>query len=59
MLQLGKTNIQTQLHLQYHFAIVKHNEQVDKNKYLVNMFIHYIQFCDALELSPRGKQWNK
>ena len=34
--------------------IEKHNEQVDKNRYVLNLIINCIQFCGALELVLRG-----
>lgn len=51
---LGKSNISTQLSAAYRQTIVAHNEQVDKNRYVLNIIINCIRFCGALELALRG-----
>lgn len=51
---LGKSNISTQLSAAYRQTILAHNEQVDKNRYVLNIIINCIRFCGALELALRG-----
>lgn len=51
---LGKVNIQNKLDSQYRQTIINHNEQVDKNRYVLNLIINCIRFCGALELALRG-----
>lgn len=46
---LGKLNIKTQLNSAYRDALIKHNQQVDKNQ-----IINCIRFCGAFELALRG-----
>lgn len=51
---LGKTNITTQLNSAYRQSLIKHNEQVDKNRYILNIIINCLRFCGKLELALRG-----
>ncbi|CAH1103534.1 unnamed protein product [Psylliodes chrysocephalus] len=51
---LGKLNIKTQLNSAYRDALIKHNQQVDKNRYVLNQIINCIRFCGAFELALRG-----
>ena len=51
---LGKCNIKTQLNSAYRDALLKHNEQVDKNRYVLTQIINCIQFCGSFELALRG-----
>ncbi|CAH1099722.1 unnamed protein product [Psylliodes chrysocephalus] len=51
---LGKLNIKTQLNSAYRDALIKHNQQVDKNLYVLNKIINCIRFCGAFELALRG-----
>lgn len=51
---LGKVNIQTQLSSHYQQSIEKHNEKVNKNRYILNLIINCIRFCGAFELALRG-----
>ena len=51
---LGKSNVLSQLNLAYRESKIKQNEQVDKNRYILNIIISCIRFCGALELALRG-----
>ncbi|CAH2009428.1 unnamed protein product [Acanthoscelides obtectus] len=51
---LGKLNIRTQLNSAYRNDLIKHNNQVDKNRYVLNKIINCIRFCGAFELALRG-----
>ncbi|CAH1955259.1 unnamed protein product [Acanthoscelides obtectus] len=51
---LGKLNIRTQLNSAYRNNLIKHNNQVDKNRYVLNKIINCIRFCGAFELALRG-----
>lgn len=51
---LGKANTENQLNSHYRLAIAKHNEQVDKNRYVLNLIINCTRFCGALDLALRG-----
>lgn len=51
---LGTVNIATQLSRAYHDAIVKHNQQVERNRYILSRIIDCIKFCGAFELALRG-----
>lgn len=51
---LGKINIRTQLNSAYRNDLIKHNNQVDKNRYVLNKIINCIRFCGAFELALRG-----
>uniref|UniRef100_H3A7F9 TTF-type domain-containing protein n=1 Tax=Latimeria chalumnae TaxID=7897 RepID=H3A7F9_LATCH len=50
----GSVNIATQLDESYHLGIRKHNEEVDKNRYILSKLIDCEQFCGAFELALRG-----
>lgn len=51
---LGKLNIRTQLSSQYREALLKKNEEVRKNRYILSKIINCIRFCGAFELALRG-----
>ncbi|CAH1971805.1 unnamed protein product [Acanthoscelides obtectus] len=51
---LGTASIAAQLDSAYRQNIIKHNEQVDKNRYLLKRIINCIKFCGKLELALRG-----
>lgn len=51
---LGKNNIQNVLDSSYRKAIQKHNEEVTKNRHVLNLIINCIRFCGAFELALRG-----
>ncbi|CAH2012683.1 unnamed protein product [Acanthoscelides obtectus] len=51
---LGKLNIRTQLNSAYRNDLIKYNNQVDKNRYVLNKIINCIRFCGAFELALRG-----
>ncbi|KAJ8912042.1 hypothetical protein NQ315_000535 [Exocentrus adspersus] len=51
---LGRSNIKTQLNSAYRDALMKHNDQVTKNRYVLNKIINCIKFCGAFELALRG-----
>lgn len=51
---LGKLSIKTQLNSAYRDALIKHNNNVDKNRYVLNKIINCIRFCGAFELALRG-----
>ena len=50
LFMMGKVNIQTQLSSCYQKSIVEHIEQVNKNRYVLNLIINCIHFCGAFEL---------
>uniref|UniRef100_H3BEE8 HAT C-terminal dimerisation domain-containing protein n=1 Tax=Latimeria chalumnae TaxID=7897 RepID=H3BEE8_LATCH len=50
----GSVNIATQLDESYRVGIRKHNEEVDKNRYILSKLIDRVQFCGAFELALRG-----
>ncbi|KAJ9581626.1 hypothetical protein L9F63_023209 [Diploptera punctata] len=53
---LGKVKVQTtQLNLHREQSIAKHNEQVDKNRHVLNLFINCIRFCGAFELALKDR----
>lgn len=56
---LGKVNIKTQLNTTYRNELLKHNQQVDKNRYILNQIINCIRFCGAFELALRGHDETK
>lgn len=39
-------------------AVVKHNQQVDKNGYILSFINYSIKFCCAFELFLRGQNEN-
>ncbi|CAH2015348.1 unnamed protein product [Acanthoscelides obtectus] len=51
---LGKLNIRTQLNSAHRNDLIKHNNQVDKNRYVLNKIINCIRFCGAFKLALRG-----
>lgn len=51
---LGKTNIISNLSTAYREQIHKHNQQVEKNRYILKRIINCIKFCGFLELALRG-----
>lgn len=51
---LGKTNIEQHLSEAYRASLVKHNEDVEKNRYILSRIIDCIKFCGAFELALRG-----
>lgn len=51
---VGKSNILMQLNSTYRQRMAAHNRQVDKNRYVLNLIINGIRFCDALELALQG-----
>uniref|UniRef100_H3ADY7 TTF-type domain-containing protein n=1 Tax=Latimeria chalumnae TaxID=7897 RepID=H3ADY7_LATCH len=50
----GSVNIATQLDKSYQVGIRKHNEEVDKNRYILSKLIDCVRFCGAFELALRG-----
>lgn len=52
---LGKTDIRQQLDSAYRENIRRHNENVDKNRHILNQIINCINFCGAFELALRGQ----
>ncbi|XP_067013750.2 zinc finger MYM-type protein 1 [Anabrus simplex] len=51
---VGRINIATLLSRAYHDEKVKHNQQVDKNRYVLSKIIDSIKYCNAFELALRG-----
>lgn len=51
---LGKVDVRQQLDSAYRQNIKKHNEQVNKNRYILSKLIDCIKFCGAFELALRG-----
>ncbi len=51
---MGRVNIATQLDDGHRIAIRKHNEEVDKNRYILSKIIDCVKFCGAFELALRG-----
>ncbi|KAJ1157001.1 hypothetical protein NDU88_009717 [Pleurodeles waltl] len=50
----GKSNIALQLNEAYRMGVIKHNEEVDKNRYILSKLIDCVKFCGAFELVLRG-----
>uniref|UniRef100_H3A6X8 HAT C-terminal dimerisation domain-containing protein n=1 Tax=Latimeria chalumnae TaxID=7897 RepID=H3A6X8_LATCH len=50
----GNVNIATQLDKSYQVGIRKHNEEVDKNQYILSKLVDCVCFCGAFELALRG-----
>uniref|UniRef100_H3ARG5 DUF4371 domain-containing protein n=1 Tax=Latimeria chalumnae TaxID=7897 RepID=H3ARG5_LATCH len=50
----GSVTIATQLDESYHVGIRKHNEEVDKNRYILSKLIDCVRFCGAFELALHG-----
>ncbi|XP_069696985.1 zinc finger MYM-type protein 1-like isoform X1 [Periplaneta americana] len=51
---LGKTDIRKQLNDGYRASVRKHNELVDKNRYILSRIIDAVKFCGEFELALRG-----
>lgn len=51
---LGTTNIATMLDSAYRKSIELYNENVSKNRYVLNIIINCIRFCGKFELALRG-----
>lgn len=51
---LGNVNIRLQLDDGYRVSVRKHNELVDKNRYILSRIIDAIKFCGEFELAVRG-----
>ena len=51
---IGTVNIATQLDNAYRESIRKHNQQVEKNRYILSKIIDCIKFCGSFELALRG-----
>jgi len=51
---LGRVNIAVRLSRAYQESIEKHNEQVEKNRYILSRIIDCIKFCGVFELALRG-----
>lgn len=51
---LGKVNIVTQLDSAYRLSIEQYNENVRKNRYILNNIINCVKFCGVFELALRG-----
>lgn len=51
---LGTVSIAAQLNNTYRQDITRHNEQVDKNRYILKRIINCIKFCGKFELALRG-----
>ncbi|XP_069481109.1 protein zwilch homolog isoform X1 [Ambystoma mexicanum] len=54
LVMYGRVNIATQLDEGYRVGVRKHNEEVDKNRYILSKLIDCIRFCGAFELALRG-----
>nr|CAI5854680.1 unnamed protein product [Callosobruchus analis] len=51
---LGKNNIQNVLDSSYRKSIQKHNEEVTKNRHVLNLIINCIRFCGAFTSNNKG-----
>jgi len=51
---LGKQDIRQQLNSAFRLNILKFNEQVKENRYILSKIIDCIRFCGAFELALRG-----
>ncbi|XP_071058707.1 zinc finger MYM-type protein 1-like [Pseudochaenichthys georgianus] len=51
---LGKANIAAQLDQGYKISVIKHNEEVDKNRHVLSKIIDCVKFCGGFELALRG-----
>uniref|UniRef100_A0A146L068 Zinc finger MYM-type protein 1 n=1 Tax=Lygus hesperus TaxID=30085 RepID=A0A146L068_LYGHE len=51
---LGRSNIAVQLDSARQLAVIKHNEQVDRNRYILSEIIDCIKFCGLYEIGLRG-----
>lgn len=52
---LGRVNIATQLDEGYRLAVRRHNDEVSKNRHVLNRLIKCVKFCGVFELALRGK----
>ena len=50
----GRTNIMEKLDSAYEREIKRHNEEVDKNRYVLNKIITVLKLCGSCELGIRG-----
>lgn len=51
---LGRVNIAVRLSRAYQESIEKHNQQVERNRYILSRIIDCIKFCGVFELALRG-----
>nr|CAI5865446.1 unnamed protein product [Callosobruchus analis] len=51
---LGKNNIQNVLDSSYRKSIQKHNEEVTKNRHVLNLIINCIRFCGTADVKQQG-----
>lgn len=51
---LGRVDIRNQLSSVYRLEILKHNDTVKQNRYILGRLIDCIKFCGAFELALRG-----
>nr|CAH7719323.1 unnamed protein product [Callosobruchus chinensis] len=51
---LGKTNILTQLDASYQQNIIRFNEKVRENRYILKRLISCVKSCSAFELALKG-----
>ena len=52
---IGRVNIATQLDEGYRLAVRRHNDEVCKNRHILNRIIQCVKFCKVFELALRGK----
>ena len=50
----GKVNIMSQLNEGHALSIIRHNEQVNKNRHVLNKIIDILKFCGSHEIAIRG-----
>lgn len=55
---LGRVNVSEQLSESYRMSIIKHNENVTKNREILSKIIDCIKFCGHFELPLRGHDKN-
>ncbi|KAJ1188621.1 hypothetical protein NDU88_005380 [Pleurodeles waltl] len=51
---LGLDRSESQLNEAYRKGVIKHNEEGDKNRYILSKLIDCVKFCGAFELALRG-----
>jgi hypothetical protein len=51
---LGTVNIAVQLSRAYQESVQRHNEEAEKNRYILSKIIDCINFCGAFEVALRG-----
>ena len=51
----GRVNIATQLDEGYRLAVRRHNDEVNKNRHILNRLIQCVKFCGVFDLALRGK----